>query len=126
MLGHISKYFERPEGTHEYVAEMDGLRNCACNFLQHKTFYMRENMLAASDVACFYSLATVDIFSAKIHAKKRDQQLTCGMDRGKVEHEVQKPQKSTRSAPNGDSQRGSPLPFYFRRHKNAVVEKKIL
>jgi len=46
------------------------------------------------------------------------------MDRGKVEHEVKRPQKSTRSAPNGDSQRGSPLPYYFRRHKNAVVEKK--
>jgi len=69
MLCHISKYFERPEGTHEYVAEMDGLRNCACSFIQHKTFYMRGNMLAASDVARFYSFATVDIFSAKIHAK---------------------------------------------------------
>ena len=44
----ISKYFERPEGTQEDVAEMDGLRNCACSFLQHKTFSEGENMLAAS------------------------------------------------------------------------------
>ena len=45
---HISKYFERPEGTQGDVAEMDGLRNCACSFLQHKTFSMGESMLAAS------------------------------------------------------------------------------
>ena len=51
----MSKYFERPEGTQEDVAEMDVLRNCACSFLQHETFYAGENMLAASDVARFYS-----------------------------------------------------------------------
>jgi hypothetical protein len=86
MLGHISKYFERPEGTHEYVAEMDGLRNCACSILQHKTFYMGENMLAASNVARFYSLATVDIFSAKKSMPKKEtkkflnvRNLGCGL-----------------------------------------------
>ena len=42
---HISKYFERPEGTQEDVAEMDGLRNCACSFLQHEPLSMVENML---------------------------------------------------------------------------------
>ena len=30
-------------------------KNSACNFLQHKTFSMGENMLAAGDVARFYS-----------------------------------------------------------------------
>jgi len=60
-------YFRRHKNA--VVEKMDGLRNCACSFLQHKTFYMRGNMLAASDVARFYSFATVDIFSAKIHAK---------------------------------------------------------
>jgi hypothetical protein len=33
----MSKYFERPQGTQEDVAELDVLRNCACSFLQHET-----------------------------------------------------------------------------------------
>jgi len=41
---HISKYFERPEGTHEDVAVPAAASNI-------KTFSMGENMLAASDVA---------------------------------------------------------------------------
>ena len=58
----MSKYFERPEGTQEDVAEMDGLRNCACSFLSHKIFSLGENMLAGSDIARSTGLATVDIF----------------------------------------------------------------
>ena len=34
----MSKYFERPEGTQEDVAELDVLRNCVCNFLQQMKF----------------------------------------------------------------------------------------
>jgi hypothetical protein len=49
---HISKYFERPEGTQEDVAEMDGLRNCACSFLQHKTFFLREKACLLQAVVC--------------------------------------------------------------------------
>ena len=46
---HISKYFERPEGTQEDVAEMDGLRKTqpAASF-SIKHFSEGENMLAAS------------------------------------------------------------------------------
>jgi len=51
-------------------------RGCsrACSFLQYKTFSMGEQMIAASDIARFYSGHRRYLLS-KIHAKKRDQKL---------------------------------------------------
>ena len=68
---HISKYFERPEGTQEDVAEMDGLRNCACSFLQHEPLSMGENVLAASDVTRLFSGHRRYLLST------RNSELTC-------------------------------------------------
>ena len=50
---HISEDFERPEGTQEDVAEMDGLRNCGCETVPAASFSIKhfsegENMLVAS------------------------------------------------------------------------------